>query len=64
MQPLRAKTWSRHMPEEIMVKADALESLFEVWEEPNRHSVRVASGLNYDATVHKPGEARPEKSSR
>ena len=32
------------MSEEITVKADALEPLFEAWEEPNRHRVRAASG--------------------
>ena len=32
------------MSEEITVKVDALEPLFEAWEEPNRHRVRAASG--------------------
>lgn len=32
------------MPEEITIKADALEPLFEAWEEPNRHRVRAANG--------------------
>ncbi len=32
------------MSETLTIKSDALEPLFEAWEEPNRHRVRAASG--------------------
>src|SRR6266699_1880557 len=37
------------MPEELTIKADALEPLFEAWEEPSRHRVRGREGESASA---------------